>query len=610
MCGIAGEVSVDSVNRDAVEKMIAKMEHRGPDASGIWSDEHCVLGHRRLSIIDLSPAGSQPMCEPTRGIVVAFNGEIFNFRDLRESLEKSGHAFEGGSDTEVLLRAYCEWGAGVVERIRGMFAFAVWDPGARTLLLARDRFGRKPLFYAFDGSRFVFASELDALVSGLDNRPVISEDGFASYLRFGYVPGQASVLQGIERLRPGEVLTWKGGKLDRRYCTGALDFPGHPPWSPEVMHSTLRKTLRSAVSDRLVSDVPLGCFLSGGIDSSLVVAVAREIYGPGLKTFTISFPGTARDEGTGAARIAKKLDTDHCQIDIRPSDLEAGYLETLTKCPEPLGDDSFIPTYFISRATREHVTVALSGDGGDELFGGYPKYHQIQFGRMGSFPARMVPEMLRSRLPDQVAKALELIRIPEESARALWLSSLWKDGELATLLRNPASATVGRDFFVEQWEKFRSQSLQERFTRIDLATYLEGSILTKVDRASMAASLEVRSPLLDERILDFSIASGIRSTSLGQGKTILKDLLAEHLPLDLFSGPKKGFGLPIDEWFRGSLRGILEEYTSEKRVRAGGLLDPKAVTKIRTLHLSGRRNYGRKLHALVAWEVWREKSGI
>jgi len=376
------------------------------------------------------------------------------------------------------------------------------------------------------------------------------------------------------------------------------------------MHSTLRKTLRSAVSDRLVSDVPLGCFLSGGIDSSLVVAVAREIYGPGLKTFTISFPGTARDEGTGAARIAKKLDTDHCQIDIRPSDLEAGYLETLTKCPEPLGDDSFIPTYFISRATREHVTVALSGDGGDELFGGYPKYHQIQFGRMGSFPARMVPEMLRSRLPDQVAKALELIRIPEESARALWLSSLWKDGELATLLRNPASATVGRDFFVEQWEKFRSQSLQERFTRIDLATYLEGSILTKVDRASMAASLEVRSPLLDERILDFSIASGIRSTSLGQGKTILKDLLAEHLPLDLFSGPKKGFGLPIDEWFRGSLRGILEEYTSEKRVRAGGLLDPKAVTKIRTLHLSGRRNYGRKRHALVAWEVWREKSGI
>ena len=610
MCGIAGEVSTRGVSREMVAKMISEMNHRGPDASGVWSNEHCVLGHCRLSIIDLSPSGAQPMIDAKRGVVIAFNGEVFNFRELREGLEGLGHVFSGTSDTEVLLRGYCEWGAEVVGRLRGMFAFAIWDPAAETLVLARDRFGKKPLFYWSDGQQLAFASELNALLRGLRDRPTICPEGFASYLRFGYVPGEATVLNGIRRALPGEILIWKNGKLDRHQSQGSLECGETMAFEPEAWRSTLRETLQSAVAERLVSDVPLGCFLSGGIDSSLVVAVAPKIHGPGLRTFTVSFPGTGRDEGEVARCVAGKLGTDHQQIDILPSDMEREYLDTLARCPEPLGDDSFIPTYFISRATREHVTVALSGDGGDELFGGYPKYRQINFGRFGRLPAQIVPQRFLSQLPDRAAKAMEVIRLPNEVDRALWLSSLWKEDELSRLVLDPTVARPGRKYFLTEWEKYRADSLQERFSRTDIATYLEGSILTKVDRASMAASLEVRSPLLDERILDLTLSTNIRSTVLGQQKQVLKDLLSEYLPLDLFAGPKRGFGLPIDEWFRGSLRGVLEEYTSENRLRAEGLLDPQVVARLREAHLSGRRNYGRKLHALVAWQVWRERSGV
>jgi asparagine synthase (glutamine-hydrolysing) len=368
--------------------------------------------------------------------------------------------------------------------------------------------------------------------------------------------------------------------------------------------------LRAAVEARLISDVPLGCFLSGGIDSSLVVAYARKIHGPGLKTFTVSFPGTKRDEASFAKIVADKLGTDHHQIDLHSSDMETQYVETLRKCPEPLGDDSFLPTYFISRATREYVTVAISGDGGDELFGGYPKYHQILSARRFHPLFRFLPQGLLAFLPDKFAKAAGVFRLPDDCARALWLSSLWKEDELAAVLQNPDSADAGQSFFRSEWEKHLGQSLQERFSLTDIATYLEGSILMKVDRASMAASLEVRAPLLDERILDLTVATGVRNGPLGNRKAALRALLSRHLPLELFAGPKRGFGLPIDEWFRGSLRGILMEYTSESRLREGGLVDPRRVAGIRDMHLSGQRNFGRKLHALVAWEIWREQAGL
>ena len=610
MCGIAGEVSVGSADRAAVTSMVECMVHRGPDDGNIWGDEHCVLGHRRLRIIDLSPTGSQPMRDNARGVVVVFNGEIFNFRGLREDLLELGYAFAGTSDTEVLLHGYSEWGFQLVEKLRGMFALAIWDAPEGRLLLARDRYGKKPLFYRFQAGSLSFASELNALLRGQKDRPAVCRTGFASYLRFGYVPGDSTVLEGVRRARPGEVLMWKAGQLEHKVNVGDPDLAERRPPNRDFSLVDLKATIRSAVEERLVSDVPLGCFLSGGIDSSLVVAMAREIQGPGLRTFTVSFPGTSRDEGAVARRVAGRLQTDHLQIDILSSDMEREYLDTLSRCPEPLGDDSFIPTYFISRATREHVTVALSGDGGDELFGGYPKYRQVRLGRWGHLLAGMVPRSVWPMLPDRLAKAVEVMGLADEGLRALWLSSLWKEAELSDLLLEPPLADDGRAFFLAEWEKHKASSLQERFSMTDISTYLEGSILTKVDRASMAASLEVRSPLLDERILDLTVASGVRSTPLGRRKQALKELLGGYLPLSLFAGPKRGFGLPIDEWFRGSLRGILEDYTSDQRLRDEGLLNPTAVAHMRKLHLSGQRNYGRKLHALVAWQVWRECSGI
>lgn len=609
MCGIAGIISPDQANEEAVAAMLARMVHRGPDEGGVWKDRGCVLGHRRLRILDLSPTGSQPMIGCEGRVVVVFNGEIFNFRELRSELEAKGRRFLGSSDTEVLVHGYLEWGEALVPKLLGMFAFAIWDRDLNKLVLARDRYGKKPLFYVEEAGGLRFASEFDALLAAENHRLEISHEGFASYLRYGYVPGARTIAERVRRLEAGHVLTWENGRLQNRSFVKVPSY-GERPMSDREFLEHLDSTLQAAVEARLISDVPLGCFLSGGIDSSLVVAYARKIHGPGLKTFTVSFPGTKRDEASFAKVVAGKLGTDHHQIDLHASDMESQYVETLRKCPEPLGDDSFLPTYFISRATRKYVTVAISGDGGDELFGGYPKYQQIRSAGRFHPLFRFFPGWLLDWLPDKYAKAADLFRISDECARALWLSSLWKEEELATVLLAPASAVAGRNFFRAEWEKHAGECLQEQFSMTDIATYLEGSILMKVDRASMAASLEVRAPLLDERILDLTVSTGIRNGHLGHRKAALRDLLSRHLPLELFAGPKRGFGLPIDEWFRGSLRGVLEDYTSEKRLRSGGLVDPRRIAGIRNQHLTGQRNYGRKLHALVAWEIWREQAGL
>jgi asparagine synthase (glutamine-hydrolysing) len=589
--------------------MTAEMVHRGPDEGGIWVADGCTLGHRRLRIIDLSASGAQPMTDEAQRIAVVFNGEIFNYRELREQLQERGHAFVGRSDTEVILRGYQEWGEKVVSKLLGMFAIGLWDAKAKKLLLARDRYGKKPLFYSHKEEELSFASELEALLAAEGGIPKISGEGFASYLRYGYVPGSDTVLPQVLQLRAGHLLQWQAGKFQQTTFGDAPVYRSRVMKDGEFLHQ-LDTRLQAAVEARLISDVPLGCFLSGGIDSSLVVAYARKIYGPKLKTFTVSFPGTMRDEGDYGRKVAEILGTDHHTIQIEAQDMEKHYIETLQRCPEPLGDDSFLPTYFISCATRRYVTVALSGDGGDELFGGYPKYRQIRVAAALHPFAQFMPAGLLSLLPDRWAKAGELAQAPAEWSRALWLSSLWKESELKVVLEKPLTARKGQTFFKIEWEKHRRASLEERFAMTDIATYLEGSILRKVDRASMAASLEVRAPLLDERILDLTVTAGVRDTALGKQKRALRTLLSRHLPLEIFRGAKRGFGLPIDEWFRGGLRVALMKYTDVERLRKGGLVDPQAVARIRDDHLSGRRNYGRKLHALVAWEVWREKAGL
>jgi len=605
MCAIAGEASLSTPSANLVAEMVSLMAHRGPDEQRIWTSPRCVLGHARLRIIDLSAAAAQPMESADGSISVAFNGEIFNFRELRSVLEREGFRFRSQSDTEVLVHGYSAWGEKLPEKLLGMFAFALWDAREGKLLLARDRYGKKPLFHHSHGTSICFASELDALLPAVRSKTPCPEN-FASYLRFGYVPGSSTALAGIQRLVPGEILVWENGRTRSRIYQPEPPIESHN----EDSLGELEQILRQSVEARLVSDVPLGCFLSGGIDSSIVAAIASEIHGPRLRTFTVSFPGTHRDEADFAARVAKRLDTEHTTLPVMPSEMSGHYLETLRRCPEPLGDDSFIPTFFISRAARQHATVALSGDGGDELFGGYPKYRQLALASKIHPLAKHIPGSAISLLPDTAAKALGVFKIPGECDRALWLSSLWKEDELAAILKNPADASAGRSAFFSEWSRHGSAPLQERFSRTDIATYLEGSILTKVDRAGMANSLEIRSPLLDERILDFTLKRKIRSTTLGRNKNALRTLLHRRLPPELFAGPKRGFGLPIDNWFRGPLKPILCEYTSEDRLRANPFLNAGAVVHFRDLHLSGRRNYGRKLHALLAWEVWREKNGI
>jgi len=609
MCGIAGIVSTAAVNSAPVGRMLRCLIHRGPDESGVWTGDGCVLGHQRLSIIDLSATGSQPMCDESGRFVLVFNGEIFNFRRLREELSGAGFEFRGTSDTEVLLRGYQAWGDALPGKLLGMFAFAIWDTEKKRLFAARDRYGKKPFFYSGQNHNFVFASEVRAILHGLGRVPDTCPTGFASYLRFGYVPGTGTTYRNIFRLAPSHYLVWENGQF-RSHAYHAWPPPQRGADEVRSEHGQLdrlEECLRGAIEDRLVSDVPLGCFLSGGIDSSLVVALARQIVGPSLKTFTVSFPGSTRDEGRRARLVARALHVDHRQIDISESSMEDGYLKTLQAATEPIGDDSLIPTFFISRATREYVTVALSGDGGDELFGGYPKYHQIHLASRLRMLGAMTPAAIDTWLPDAAAKALGLFRSKSPAERALWLGSLWKPVKLRCLLRDPQTAEAGRLFFENEWVKCGGRCLQDQFCLTDIATYLEGDILTKVDRASMLASLEVRSPFLDERILDFTCATSLRCGPLGQSKLALKKLLARHLDPRIFGGPKKGFGCPIDEWLRGGLRPVLEEYTSAARLRSEGLVDVDFVAWVKSEHLSGRRNYGRKLHALIAWEVWREQ---
>lgn len=611
MCGIAGIVSKSVVDIASVEKMSRRLQHRGPDESGIWTGPGCVLGHRRLSIIDLSPTGLQPMVDESRRFALVYNGEIFNFRSLREELVAEGLKFRGASDTEVILSGFQKWGDKLPEKLHGMFAFAIWDTERKRLFAARDRYGKKPFFYHQTADGLYFASELEALLSGFEQKPSVSHEGFASYMRFGYVPGTESAYEGIRRLGPAHKLVWEGG------VTRVAPYQVWPPLAAQRQTRTkrdegevlaeLEEILRRAVQDRLVSDVPLGCWLSGGIDSSLVVALARDEVGPELKTFNVSFPGTERDEGTEASVIARALNTRHIRLELSESEMEDAYLSTLRMAAEPIGDDSFIPTYFISKLTRDYVTVALSGDGGDELFGGYPKYRQINTAARFFSLASLVPESVDTWLPDKAAKALALFRSRRSVDRALWLSSLWKEAKLNRVLEDPRTAEAGRRFYEDEWNRCRGECLHEQFALVDLVTYLEGDILTKVDRASMAASLEVRSPFLDHRLIDFISASKLLCTRLCRNKLALRKLLAKRLNPSLFEAPKKGFGLPIDEWLRGGLRTVLEEYTSSARLRAEGLLDAEYIAWVRSEHLSGRRNYGRKLHAVIAWEVWREK---
>lgn len=613
LCGIVGfcdtlerrDGSLEA-QRARLSAMMDRVRHRGPDGEGTYVDATCSLGHLRLKIIDLSDRARQPMTSVGGEAVLAFNGEIYNFRALRAELA-ANHTFVSTSDTEVLLNGYLEWGDKVFSRANGMFAVAIWNPAARRLVLARDRLGKKPLFYYWDGSgRVVFGSQLSALLEHPIVDRVLDEESLAHYFRFGYVPTPRTIFKNVFKVPQGSMITFEGG---RRTIEAYWELPSEEvAIDEEEAVDELDHLLQDAVRIRLESDVPVGFFLSGGLDSSLVTAIACKLAGP-IRTFTAGFADRQYDESRDARAIASHLGTQHIEVQIEQQHF-ADFLETAaTYYDEPFGDSSMIATYYLARATKEHVTVALSGDGGDELFCGYQKYRNLQQLR----PALRLPHRLRAA----IGKALSLLpsNMSRKVANALqsdsltdlmrWLVSIWKPDELAKLMPHARADWDGTQL-ASTWARFGGRDDVSRLMAGDIKSYLCDDILQKVDRASMAVALEIRCPLLDYRVVEFAmrLPLGLKVRA-GRNKYLLRKLLARYLPPKLWDlRPKHGLNVPVKAWYRGERRQRMVDTVRELGERLPGVLSIDAMNRVVEAHISGRVDYSQKLFTLESFNYW------
>ena len=645
MCGIAGILlaprRADPSRLAAVGAMATALHHRGPDGGDVWIDREAgvALGHRRLAIVDLSEAGRQPMRSHHGGLVVTYNGEIYNSAELRPGLEALGHRFRGHSDTEVMLAAFESHGIEkALESFAGMFALGLWDRRDRVLHLVRDRLGKKPLYVGLAEGALVFASELKAILAFPGFRRNVDAEALAAMLRHGWVPDDRCIWQGVFKLPPGGMLSVSPSELDGG-DSDALRAKVRRWWSlsevaesgqrdrldasiPEL-ETELDRLLRVAVRERMVADVPLGAFLSGGIDSSTVVALMQAQSARPVRTFTIGFEEPHYNEADAAAAVARHLGTEHTELRLTPCAARAVIPDLPLIWDEPFADESQIPTFLVSRLARQHVTVALSGDGGDEGFGGYTRHFMAQ---------RLAPVLgLPLALRRQAAAALQLLStnvleglggvlpLPAGARNALSAGNLRKftrmldcpdERELYDRLTSISveprtSEPIG---FAED----RAPSLPDLPARLmyrDMAGYLPGDILVKLDRASMAVSLEARCPLLDHRLIEFAwrLASTVKVHG-GQGKWLLRRVLRRYVPQALFERPKSGFNVPISEWLKGPLREWAEALLAPPRLRRDSLLDPHHVRMCWQEHLSGRRDRGHELWAILMVEAWLEAS--
>lgn len=652
MCGLTGFWDSSTRQNESelcrtVEQMACTLALRGPDDSGVWADERSgiALGFRRLAIVDLSPAGHQPMLSASERYAIAFNGEVYNFEALREELTRQSAApsFRGHSDTEVMLAAIEAWGLeAAVKRFVGMFAIALWDRQEQTLHLVRDRVGIKPLYYGWAGDTFLFGSELKALKTHPAFRPEVDRDVLALYLRHNYIPSPYSIYKGIRKLPPGTILTLKAGTRDAEpvaYWSAqeTVQAGQRTPFNGTEAEAIaqLDTLLREAVGLRMVADVPLGAFLSGGIDSSTVVALMQAQSSRPVKTFSIGFRENGYDEAPHAAKVAQHLGTEHTELYLSPEDAIAVIPTLPTLYDEPFSDSSQIPTLLVSQLARRHVTVSLSGDGGDELFGGYNRYFAGQglwdrvgwlpsglrrtaAGALTAMPPQMVDAMaggLASVLPKRlghggvstkVAKVAEILRV--ESAEEMYrnLVSHWQDPSSIVVGANggePSTPLTCRS----DWKWL--PDFTQRMMYLDTMTYLPDDILCKVDRASMGVSLEARVPLLDHRVIEFAwrlpMALKIRE---GAGKWILRQVLYQYVPREMIERPKMGFGIPIDGWLRGPLRDWAEALLDETRLREEGFFQPAPIREKWAAHLSGRQNWQYHLWDILMFQAWLEKN--
>ena len=616
MCGIAGRFNFNPshpVDPAHLAAMTDAVTHRGPDAPGYYLDGAIGLGHRRLSIIDLA-TGDQPATNEDGAVQVVFNGEIYNFAEVRRELTAAGHRFRTGSDTEVIVHGYEEWGERCVDRFRGMFAFAVWDARRRRLLLARDRLGVKPLYYAVLDDGIVFGSEIKSLLAHPDVPRAWRPDMLDAYLTLLYVPAPHTIYAGIHKLPPAHVLVAEAGTVRlSRYWD--LPFTGEPPVRREEEYlEELDALLREAVSLRLVSDVPLGAFLSGGIDSSAVVAYMVESSPAPPVTISVGFDQQAFDEVEHAERVARHL---KCEFHALMADPQ---VETLLPrlawhFDEPFADSSAVPTYYVSKAARELVTVALSGDGGDELWAGYP-WHRVesweQRARRALGPAARLAGLVGHALPLSLkgTRSLRHLASAPDQAYALkhGYNQFGPDAKRGLYSPDFRRSVNGFDAFAAFRDHYRACGSNEPLDRamyVDTQTYMIDDVLTKVDRMSMAVSLEAREPLLDHKLLEFAARVPVAlKLKDGRGKHLLRRVLERRVPRSITERKKSGFAAPIAAWLRGPLAGMTTELLGDGRLRDRGLFNQTEVARLWTDHRAGRADHAHRLWQLVMLELW------
>ncbi len=637
MCGIAGLIDHEAAPQELkrlAEEMAVPLTPRGPDASGVWCDASAGVGlaHRRLSIIDLSSAGAQPMVSQCGRYVIVYNGEIYNARDLRQEVEAAGRVFQSHSDTEVVLECCAAWGVkSAIDRLIGMFAFALWDRKDRTLTLVRDRLGIKPLYWSLQNGRFLFASELKAFRAHPKWAPSIDRNAVAAYLRHNYIPAPHSIYEAAQKLSPGCMLRFSLNDdrvtVDRYWNLEEVYRDGkEAPWEgdDETAIDDLEALLSDAVRRRMVADVPLGAFLSGGIDSSTIVALMQSNSAQAVRTFTIGFEEAGYDESSHAEEIARHLGTDHTTLFVTSREAR----EVIPQLPdiydEPFADSSQVPTYAISRLTRDHVTVALSGDGGDELFAGYNRYVQAQMfqrhlSRVPNFARSAAAKGIKALPPSIWDRFFALV--PKSSRPQLAGQKMHKladalttdgDGFYRRLISHWAEpdalvfqATEPRGLVWDATLPERVPDFVERMSFLDTLTYLPDDILTKVDRASMAMSLEVRVPLLDHRVVAHSwrlpLHMKIRS---GKSKWLLRQVLYRHVPAPLVDRPKMGFGIPLGDWLRGPLREWAGDLLSRNSIERFGLLDYAPIEAAWNDHQTNRRDQQYLLWDVLMLQAW------